>query len=61
MRWTCARGCGAQGEKRYPSSADAERYARAFDRDTRPGAGPGTPLSVLPVRLARRLLRRGRR
>ena len=58
MRWSCERGCGSSGEKSYPSEADAQRYARAFDRDDRPGSGPGTPLSVLPVRLVRSLARR---
>jgi hypothetical protein len=30
MRWRCERGCGAGGEKRYPTAAEAERYARGF-------------------------------
>ena len=27
MRWDCDRECGLEGEKRYPTAADAQRYA----------------------------------
>jgi hypothetical protein len=56
MRWQCARGCGAGGEKRYESVADAERYARAFDREDRDDLGRrGPQFGLLPLRLWRRL------
>ena len=55
MRWSCTRGCGAGGEKVYASPADAERYARAFDREDREDVGRRPLLSLLPLRLARRL------
>ncbi|MET8291897.1 hypothetical protein ABZV80_43210 [Streptomyces sp. NPDC005132] len=29
----CERDCGAHGSEPYPSTADAERYARAFDHE----------------------------
>ncbi len=54
MRWDCERGCGFRGEKRYPSAADAARYARELDRDDRAGLGKRAPLSLLPLRLVRR-------
>jgi hypothetical protein len=60
MRWSCQRGCGAGGEKQYTSSADAERYATAFDRDPRDAIYRGRGiLSVMPLRVLQRL-RRGR-
>ncbi len=55
MRWSCTRGCGAGGEKLYPSAADAERYASAFDREDSEDLGRRPLLSLLPLRLARRL------
>jgi Prophage protein (DUF1660) len=55
MRWTCERGCGEAGEKRYASAEDASRYARAFDRQDRSDIGRRPLLSLLPVGLARRL------
>jgi hypothetical protein len=55
MRWTCARECGAGGEKRYASAADAERYARVFDREDRDAIHRGPAmLSTLPLRLFKR-------
>jgi len=59
MRWHCQRGCGVGGAKRYPTAADAERYAAAFDREDREAVGRRAPLGLLPLRLARAL--RGRR
>jgi hypothetical protein len=60
MRWRCARGCGAEGAKTYATASDAERYARAFDREDREDLGRRAPLfGLLPLRLARAL--RGRR
>ena len=60
MRWTCQRGCGAGGAKDYATSADAQRYATAFDRDPRDAIHRGRGmLSVMPLRLLHRL-RRGK-
>jgi hypothetical protein len=61
MHWACER-CGAHGgEKVYPSAADAERYARAFDREDREDIGRRAPLiGLLPLRIARALRRRRR-
>jgi hypothetical protein len=60
MRWTCERGCGAGGEKRYATATEAERYARGLDRDDRADLGRRTPVGALPLRLVR-AIRRGRR
>jgi hypothetical protein len=60
MRWECQRGCGAGGCKRYPAAQDARRYARAFDREDRRDLGRRAPLvGLLPLRIARKLRRRG--
>jgi hypothetical protein len=59
MRWECQRGCGAAGSKRYPSAADATRYAAAFDREDADDVGRRPLLSLLPLALSRRA-RRGR-
>ena len=61
MRWECERGCGAGGSKRYGTAADAERYARAFDRRDASDVGRRPLLSLLPVWLARRMGERSRR
>ncbi|GAA1434445.1 hypothetical protein GCM10009601_58900 [Streptomyces thermospinosisporus] len=58
MLWHCARGCGAEGSKRYPTARDAERYARAFDREDRADLGRRAPLGLLPLRLVRAWRRR---
>jgi hypothetical protein len=59
MRWTCQRGCGTGGEKRYPSAADAARYAGAFDREDSEDLGRRAPLvGLFPLRLARALRKR---
>lgn len=61
MRWRCERGCGAGGHKRYAAAADAERYARAFDRQDRDELGRRAPFfGLLPLRLARAARRRDR-
>ena len=58
MRWSCARGCGAAGEKRYSSAEAASRYARGLDREDRASLGERAPLvGLLPLRLARALRR----
>jgi hypothetical protein len=54
MRWTCERGCGAGGEKRYDSPERARRYAQAFDREDRSDVGRRPLLSLLPLGLLRR-------
>jgi hypothetical protein len=60
MRWSCQRGCGAGGAKRYPTADDALRYASAFDREDRDDLGRRAPLiGLLPLRIVRAL--RGRR
>jgi hypothetical protein len=61
MRWTCERDCGARGEKRYPSAADAARFARAFDREDRKDLGRRAPLGLLPLRLIRAIVHRRRK
>ena len=54
LSWTCGR-CGAPGgTKTYESAADAERYARAFDREDRAELGRRAPLvGLLPLRIWR--------
>jgi hypothetical protein len=52
MRWRCERGCGAEGEKRYATAAEAEGYARGFERE-HSSAERRTPLGALPLRLWR--------
>jgi hypothetical protein len=59
MRWRCQRGCGVGGEKRYASAAQAERYARAFDREDRADLGRRAPwFGLLPLRVVNALRRR---
>jgi hypothetical protein len=54
MRWSCER-CGEEGgSKTYASAADAERYARAFDRRDAEDVGKRPLLSLLPLWLARK-------
>ena len=54
MRWRCARECGFEGEKRYASEDEARRYAAALDREDADDLGRRAPLSLLPLRFARR-------
>jgi hypothetical protein len=54
MHWTCERGCGAAGSKRYPSAADAARYAHGLDRSDTADLGRRPLLSLLPLALSRR-------
>ena len=51
LRWTCERGCGAAGEKRYETVEQAARYARAFDREDRADLGRRAPVALFPIRL----------
>jgi hypothetical protein len=61
MRWQCRRGCGAGGSKRYPSAEQAQRYARAFDREDRNDLGRRAPLvGLLPLRIAHAIRERRR-
>jgi hypothetical protein len=61
MRWACER-CGAGGEKRYETAADAARYARTLDRQDRHETGRRAPLvALLPLRGLWRLRHRGGR
>jgi hypothetical protein len=54
MRWTCERCGSVGGEKTYPTAADAERYARAFDRRDREDLGRRAPIfGLFPLRLVR--------
>jgi hypothetical protein len=59
MSWSCER-CGHRGgDKRYPTSAEAVRFARAFDREDRADLGRRAPLvGLLPMRIVRMLRRR---
>jgi hypothetical protein len=58
MTWQCARSCGAGGTKRYPTTADATRYAVALDHEDRADLGRRAPLvGLLPLRLARAIRR----
>ena len=58
MRWRCARGCGAGGEK-HTRTEEARRYARAFDREDREDLGRRAPLvGLFPLRLLRALRER---
>jgi hypothetical protein len=58
MIWSCRRGCGAEGQKRYPTAAEAARYARAFDREDREDLGRRGPfVGLLPLRFVRALRR----
>jgi hypothetical protein len=61
MRWTCERGCGAEGSKEYASADEAARFAAAFDRDDRDELGRrAPPLGMFPLRLWWNLRRRHR-
>jgi hypothetical protein len=61
MRWTCQRGCGAGGSKRYGTAREAEMYARGFDREDRNDLGRRAPLVAgFPLRLLRAWRRRRR-
>jgi hypothetical protein len=55
MRWACSRDCGTASSKEYETAEDAARFARVLDREDRDIVGKRAPLSLLPLRLARRL------
>ncbi len=57
--WSCGRGCGAGGSKTYTTAAEANRYARAFDREDREQLGRRAPLlGAFPLRIWYALNRR---
>ncbi|SEH77858.1 hypothetical protein SAMN04489835_4026 [Mycolicibacterium rutilum] len=59
MRWACRRCGHAQGAKEYATSADARRYAAAFNKRDSEDLGKRAPLlGLLPLRLWRALRRR---
>ena len=57
LHWQCER-CGEERQKPYPTAEQAERYARAFDREDRKDLGKRAPLVALFPLLARKF--RGR-
>lgn len=59
MEWSCARGCGESGSKRYADAESALRYARALDRQDSDDLGRRAPLlGMFPLRLWRLARRR---
>jgi hypothetical protein len=61
LRWMCER-CGESHEKHYPTAEQAQRYARAFDREDREDVGKRAPLvGLFPLRMARAALERRKR
>ena len=54
LRWRCDRECGLEGERSYENESDARRYAAALDRRDSDDIGRRSPLSLLPLRFARR-------
>jgi hypothetical protein len=60
MTWTCERGCGAGGSKRYGSAEEAALYAGGLDREDREQLGRRSPLGLLPLRIAQAARRRTR-
>ncbi len=58
MRWACERCGQAAGAKEYQTTADARRYATAFNRRDGADLGKRAPLiGLLPLRVWRRLRR----
>jgi hypothetical protein len=59
MQWTCIRGCGEGGRKKYADPAAAARYARGFNRKDSDDIGKRAPLiGMFPLRLWRAWRRR---
>ncbi len=55
MTWHCQRGCGVAGRKTYPTAAQAQRSAAAFDREDRDDLGRRAPfVGLFPLRRWRR-------
>jgi hypothetical protein len=61
MTWTCARGCGAEGQKVYDTPDDAARFARAFDKEDRRAVTSHPTLTMVPLWAFRKLTGRGDR
>lgn len=60
MVWECRRGCGLGGAKEYATSAEASRFAIAFDTRDSSDLGRRAPLiGLFPLRLWRWLHTRG--
>jgi hypothetical protein len=58
MRWACERCGRAAGAKEYQNTADARRYAVAFNKRDADNLGKRAPLiGLLPLRLWRRFRR----
>jgi hypothetical protein len=54
MSWSCERCGECGGSKQYGSAAEADRYARNFDREDRDALGRRAPLiGLLPLRVWR--------
>ena len=61
MLWECERSCGAGSSKRYPTAQEAQRYAKAFDKEDRDDLGRRAPfLGMFPLRIYRSLKDRRR-
>jgi hypothetical protein len=61
LRWSCLRGCGTGGGKRYQTAEAADRYAMALDREhVRDRGRLALSFGLLSLRIAW-LLRRRRR
>lgn len=60
MHWSCERGCGAAGSKRYESPETAARFATAFDHRDSADTGRRAPLlGMFPLRVFHRLRQGG--
>ena len=58
MHWACGRCGHPGGTKEYPSAADAQRYAVAFNKRDADDLGKRAPLlGLLPLRIWRRVRR----
>jgi hypothetical protein len=58
LRWRCDRDCGEGGEKTYASAAEAQGFARAFNKRDSDKVADHPTLSTIPVWIVRKL--RGR-
>ncbi|MGH9043884.1 MAG: hypothetical protein ACRDVP_03440 [Acidimicrobiales bacterium] len=54
MTWSCQRGCGMTGSKRYASAEMASRYASVLDHEDASDLGKRAPfIALLPLRIWR--------
>ncbi|WP_179429042.1 DUF1660 family phage protein [Spelaeicoccus albus] len=59
VQWSCRRCGQAAGSKTYGTEAEAQRYARAFDRSDSDDSGRRAPLlGMFPLRIWRLFRRR---